>query len=73
MFVDPAFRNKGIASAIVGELEKWAKESGYEHAILETGTGQPEAIAMYRKLGYSVIDDDLYASSERSVCMKKKL
>ncbi|KAA6441029.1 GNAT family N-acetyltransferase [Dyadobacter flavalbus] len=73
MFVDPAFRNKGIASAIVRELENWAKETGYEHAILETGKGQPEAIAMYGKLGYSIVDDSDSASSERSVCMKKKL
>ncbi|GGC13551.1 GNAT family N-acetyltransferase [Dyadobacter sediminis] len=73
MFVDPAFRSQGIASAIVGELEKWAKENDCEHAILETGKGQPEAIALYAKLGYSMADDSDFASSERSVCMKKKL
>jgi putative acetyltransferase len=74
MFVDPAFRNKGIATEILKELENWAKESGYEYAILETGKGQPEAIAMYAKLGYSIIDHyGTFASTERSVCMKKKL
>ncbi|MCF2496262.1 GNAT family N-acetyltransferase [Dyadobacter chenhuakuii] len=53
MFVVPAFRGKGIASTMVRELEQWAIELGYKNAVLETGTGQPQAIAMYQKLGYT--------------------
>src|SRR6476620_5721136 len=33
MFTDHNQRGKGIASQIVFELEKWAKEIGYESAI----------------------------------------
>ncbi|MCF2520575.1 GNAT family N-acetyltransferase [Dyadobacter sp. CY351] len=53
MFVVPAFRGKGIASTMVRELEQWAIELGFQNAVLETGTGQPQAIAMYHKLGYT--------------------
>ena len=53
MFVVPAFRSKGIASTMVRELEQWAIELGFQNAVLETGTGQPQAIAMYHKLGYT--------------------
>ncbi|ACT94520.1 GNAT family N-acetyltransferase [Dyadobacter fermentans] len=74
MFVKPAFRGKGIASAMVAELEKWAAELGYQSAILETGIGQPEAIALYRKLGYHDIPHfGEFPEESRSVCLGKSL
>ncbi|MCE7068024.1 GNAT family N-acetyltransferase [Dyadobacter sp. CY326] len=54
MFVSPASRGKGIASAMVTELEQWAKELGFVNAVLETGNKQQQAIKMYLKLGYSL-------------------
>jgi GNAT superfamily N-acetyltransferase len=74
MFVEPELRGKGIASAIVKELERWALELGYNSIILETGNKQPEAINMYHKLGYQ--DTEKYGQYEDavlSVCMKKQL
>ena len=56
MYVIPAFRGRGIASTMVRELEQWAIELGYKNAVLETGTGQPQAIALYHKLGYTYAD-----------------
>lgn len=74
MFVKPAFRGKGIASTMVAELEKWAAELGYRSAILETGTGQPEAIALYRKLGYHDIPHfGEFPEESRSVCLGKDI
>ncbi|WP_439558069.1 GNAT family N-acetyltransferase [Dyadobacter sp.] len=74
MFIKPAFRGRGIASAIVQELEKWGLELGYTSAFLETGKGQPQAIQLYQKLGYEQITDFLeYEVSDYSVCMRKKL
>ncbi len=49
MFVHPDHRKKGFASAILKELEIWAKEIGYAYTILETGKNQPEAINLYQK------------------------
>jgi GNAT superfamily N-acetyltransferase len=74
MYVLPAFRGKGIATEILKELEQWAKELGYEKCVLETGKRQPEAIALYRKNGYSVIPNyGQYQGVENSVCFQKNV
>lgn len=74
MFVKEEARGKGIAQSVVKELEKWAFDKGKREALLETGTGQPEAISLYIKLGYVRIDHyGPYIGSEESVCMGKML
>ncbi|WP_353717338.1 GNAT family N-acetyltransferase [Dyadobacter sp. 676] len=74
MFVKPGFRGRGIASIMVSELEQWARGLGYRAAILETGKSQPEAIALYRKLGYSDIPHfGEFPEESRSVCLGKDL
>lgn len=74
MYVLPEKRNRGIASAILKELECWAAELGYEKCILETGKNQPEAIAMYKKNKYTIIPNfGKYQGVENSVCFEKKL
>lgn len=74
MFVLPEFLGSGIATSMVRELEAWATELGYKYAVLETGKGQPAAIAMYQNLGYEFTGHfDPENSLEISVCMKKAL
>jgi GNAT superfamily N-acetyltransferase len=74
MFVHPDFRKRGIASQVLAELERWAKEAEYHYTILETGKNQPEAINLYQKLGYAIIPNyPPYEKMENSVCMKKTL
>jgi len=74
MYVHPDYRKKGIASAILKELETWAKEVGYTYTILETGKKQPEAINLYQKLNYTIIPNyPPYEEMDNSVCMKKTL
>ncbi len=74
MFVRPDFRRKNIASVILSELEQWAAELSYSGCILETGKKQPEAIALYQKSGYAVIQNyGPYINVSTSVCMQKKL
>ena len=74
MYVPPALRGKGIASAVLAELEKWAKELNYKKCILETGKKQPEAIALYNKNGYCIIPNyGQYENVENSVCFEKNL
>jgi putative acetyltransferase len=74
MFVQPQHRNKGIAAAVLRELEQWAKEEGFASCVLETGKKQPEAIGLYEKSGYQRIPNyGQYAGVENSVCMKKSL
>lgn len=50
-------RGKGVASAIMARLEADAKAHGRQRVILETGTGQPEALAFYEAIGYRRIED----------------
>ncbi len=62
MYTLPEYRGKGIATKVLIELEKWAKELSFEKCILETGKKQPEAIALYKKNGYKLIPNF------RSIC-----
>jgi GNAT superfamily N-acetyltransferase len=74
MFVAPAFRGRGVAGAILRELEAWAVESGAGRCVLETGKRQPEAIAFYRKSGYQqVANYGPYRGIENSLCFEKRL
>ena len=72
MYTLPESRGKGIAKAILMELETWAKEEGYTTSILETGYLQFDAIGLYQKLGYEITDNfGQYIGVANSVCMKK--
>lgn len=74
MFVLPEFRGRGLASAVLAELERWAAELGFAEAILETGKKQPEAIRLYEKSGYWLIPNyGQYQGVENSVCMTKRI
>jgi GNAT superfamily N-acetyltransferase len=74
MYVVDAFRRRGFSVLVLNALEKWATELGFLNAILETGKGQPEAIELYQKCGYTVIDNyGPYKDLENSVCMEKLL
>jgi GNAT superfamily N-acetyltransferase len=74
MFVMNGHRGKGIAKRILAELESWAIELNSDKCILETGKSQPEAIYLYQKVGYSIINNyEPYIGVENSVCMEKVL
>ncbi len=74
MYVAPKARGKGIATMILKKLELWAKELNYSHCILETGKKQPEAIALYKKNGYTIIANyGQYEGIENSVCFQKNV
>lgn len=72
MFTIENVRGKGIASKVLAELENWAKEIGAERIILETGKRQTEAIALYHKNQYQVIENyGQYIGVENSICFEK--
>lgn len=74
MYTLPKFRGKGIASKIIADLERWAKEENYTKAILETGNMQTEAISLYQNLGYTITENyGQYIGVLNSICMKKNL
>ncbi|MFV3074443.1 GNAT family N-acetyltransferase [Niveispirillum fermenti] len=53
MYVDPACRGQGVASAILSALAQTARASGLLLLKLETGERQVEAVALYRRLGFT--------------------
>ena len=72
MYTLPESRGKGIAKAILTELEAWAREENYTTSILETGFLQVDAIGLYQKLGYEITENfGQYSGVANSVCMKK--
>jgi GNAT superfamily N-acetyltransferase len=56
MFTASAYRNRGLARAVLAELERTAAAAGIEQIVLETGTVQPEAIALYESSGYRPVE-----------------
>ena len=52
LFVLPAYRGRGISKMLLVELEKHLIDQGVERSRLETGIYQPEALGLYRRLGY---------------------
>lgn len=74
MFTNPQFRKRGLGSAIVKELESWAKELGYKKAVLETSKDLTNTISVYEKSGFQRISNyGQYIGVESSVCFEKEL
>lgn len=74
MYVRPQFARRGIARTILAEVERTAAEAGVVRLLLETGTAQPEAIALYRSAGYDHVPAfGFYAEYDDSVHLGKAL
>jgi len=74
MYVSDQHRNKGYAMKVLGELQNWAKELGFQKCILETGKQQPEAISLYHKANFIIVDNyGQYAGIENSICFAKSI
>ena len=50
--VAEAWRGQGIGRALITYLERWAFEHGADLIILDVNEANPEAIRLYRTLGY---------------------
>ncbi len=74
MFVSPMLRRQGLARRLLAALEDSARQAGVEVLALETGTMQPEAIALYEAQGYQpTIRFGHYADSDLSRYFAKRL
>ena len=74
MFVLPESRGMGLAQNILRELELWAHDLGYSFSVLETLYKQKEAIALYQKTGYNIVDNyEPYVGLKNSICMQKQI
>jgi ribosomal protein S18 acetylase RimI-like enzyme len=58
---------------LLGALEAQARRLGYRAIVLETGTGQPEAVALYETHGYGRIPNyEPYTDVPWVVCFEKR-
>ena len=57
MFVVEKARGRGVAGALLEELERRARDMGYAIARLDTGPRQPRAQRMYERAGYGAIEN----------------
>jgi GNAT superfamily N-acetyltransferase len=74
VFVKQQYRRKGISEFMMKYLEEQAVNGGFKFLRVETGLKQPEAIALYKKLGYYDIEKyGEYINDPDSVCMEKGL
>ena len=74
MFVLAAHRGRGYARAVLAELERTATGAGRRRIVLETGTRQPEAVALYTSAGYAPLAAfGVYRHSPNSRCYAKIL
>ncbi|MFI2642865.1 GNAT family N-acetyltransferase [Streptomyces sp. NPDC018610] len=74
MFVVEGMRGRGLARRILAALEDDAREAGRTRMVLETGTKQPEAVALYTSSGYEPCGKfGYYRFHEESLCYAKPL
>ncbi|WP_241238226.1 GNAT family N-acetyltransferase [Nocardioides pantholopis] len=74
MYVVPAAQRQGNARRMLAHLETTAADAGYAALVLETGTRQPEAIALYESAGYLQIPGfGYYQDSPISRCFAKRV
>ncbi|WP_030870241.1 GNAT family N-acetyltransferase [Streptomyces sp. NRRL S-37] len=74
MYVTEQMRGRGLARRILAALEEDARAAGRVRMVLETGTKQPEAIALYVSSGYEPCEKfGYYRFHEDSRCYAKTL
>ena len=74
VWVDPEFRGNHISTAMMDALEKKALELGFNRAILQTRPQMEEAVHLYTKRGYVLIDNyPPYDKLEGAICFAKEL
>jgi putative acetyltransferase len=74
MYVRDTARGRGVGRRILAALESRAREVGISLLRLETGTAQPEAIALYTSAGFVAIETfGEYTGNDYSRCFEKRL
>ena len=74
MYVIEQMRGRGLARRILAALEEDARAAGRRRMVLETGSKQPEAVALYTSSGYEPCEKfGYYRFHELSLCYAKAL
>ena len=74
VWVEPDYRGKKIATQIMERVEEKARRMGFKRAILQTRPIMPDAVGLYEKRGYVLIDNyPPYDKLEGAICMALNL
>lgn len=74
VWVEPQYRNRYIATEMMQMIEMEAEQSGYKRAILQTREIMTDAVKLYSKLGYYLIDNyPPYDKLSGAICFAKDL
>lgn len=74
MFTSPAARGKGVAAALLRQIEDTAREHGLAALKLETGVGLDAAHHLYERFGFSYTGPfGDYQAAPESLFMEKPL
>lgn len=74
VYVAPAYRGRRYGLLLLAEVERLAVDFRYHVLRLETGTRQPESLALYERAGFRRIPNfEPYVESDWSVCYEKRL
>ena len=70
VWVEPEARGQKIASRMMDLLEEKSRQMDYRRAILQTRPIMPDAVGLYEKRGYLLIDNyPPYDKLEGAICM----
>ena len=74
VWVEPTYRGKHIASQMMDLLEEKSLERGFRKTILQTRPIMQDAVKLYERRGYTLIDNyPPYDKLDGAICMAKKL
>jgi putative acetyltransferase len=74
MYVMPSARGARVGRRLLAKLEWYARQLGMYRLVLHTGLRQPEAIRLYKSMGFSRIAGfGKYNESGAGICMVKTI
>ena len=70
VWVEPGYRGKHIATELMDRIEEKARKLGFERAVLQTRPLMTDAVGLYEKRGYVLIENyPPYDKLEGAICM----
>ena len=74
VWVEPEQRGHHIALKMMAQIEERASNDGYKRTILQTREIMEDAVELYKKLGYTKIDNyPPYDKLDGAICFAKEL
>ena len=78
LYIEPAWRRRGIGRALLEQVEAHGKQVGASHVWIETSSVNVPAVAAYERLGYALCGADrtfygAYMPGEAAIFLAKTL